>query len=414
MGRFLERASFALAFLSAVSILCSIALSQVLLALSLAALLVSGKRLQFPPLRLPLALFVGITVVAVLASGDARGGLPQLRKFFVFAMVLVIYSTFESVREVRWLVAAWACVALASAILGFIQYVQRRQEANTYEYLVDGRITGFESHWMTFGGQEMIVLLLIASYILFSGRRTSRLTGLVVLSVLLTAVTLNMTRCIFLLGVPCGLGYLIWRRRRILILAGIAVISAAAILAPRAIQERAISVFKPHAGVDSNQHRAVCRMVGWEMVKRHPWLGLGPEQIGRQFDGYVPATVPRPLPNGWYGHLHNIYLQYAAERGVFGLLALLWFIGKAALEFHQRLRQETNPEIRAVLHGAIAVILAVLAEGYFEYNLGDSEVLTLFLSVVACGYVAVRTTPASEGLSVSSEAEVCLAGEGAR
>jgi hypothetical protein len=35
------------------------------------------------------------------------------------------------------------------------------------------------------------------------------------------------------------------------------------------------------------------------------------------------------------------------------------------------------------------VILATLAEGFFEYNLGDSEVLTMFLVVVACAYQAV-------------------------
>jgi hypothetical protein len=44
-----------------------------------------------------------------------------------------------------------------------------------------------------------------------------------------------------------------------------------------------------------------------------------------------------------------------------------------------------------VLHGAIAVILAILAEGFLEYNLGDSEVLTLFLAVVGFGYVAKET-----------------------
>ncbi len=41
-----------------------------------------------------------------------------------------------------------------------------------------------------------------------------------------------------------------------------------------------------------------------------------------------------------------------------------------------------------MLHGAIAVILAILAEGFLEYNLGDSEVLTLFLAVVGFGYIA--------------------------
>jgi hypothetical protein len=34
------------------------------------------------------------------------------------------------------------------------------------------------------------------------------------------------------------------------------------------------------------------------------------------------------------------------------------------------------------------VILAILAAGLFEYNLGDSEVLTMFLIVVGFGYIA--------------------------
>ena len=59
-------------------------------------------------------------------------------------------------------------------------------------------------------------------------------------------------------------------------------------------------------------------------------------------------------------------------------------------------------DARFLLHGGIAVILATLAEGFFEYNLGDSEVLTMFLVVVACAYRAVpmnkaRLVPDSSG-----------------
>ncbi len=44
---------------------------------------------------------------------------------------------------------------------------------------------------------------------------------------------------------------------------------------------------------------------------------------------------------------------------------------------------------RFILNGAIAVILATMVAGFFEHNLGDSEVLTMFLVVAACGYVVV-------------------------
>jgi len=43
-----------------------------------------------------------------------------------------------------------------------------------------------------------------------------------------------------------------------------------------------------------------------------------------------------------------------------------------------------------VLHGTIAVIIGILVGGLFEFNLGDSEVLMMFLSVVALGYAALR------------------------
>jgi putative inorganic carbon (hco3(-)) transporter len=98
------------------------------------------------------------------------------------------------------------------------------------------------------------------------------------------------------------------------------------------------------------------------------------------------------LPVGYYGHLHNIYLQYAAERGVPVLLIFLWMIAKILWDFSRALRRNpASPEARFVLQGAIAIVIAILAEGFAEYNLGDSEVLTLFLAVVAFGYLAVET-----------------------
>ena len=39
---------------------------------------------------------------------------------------------------------------------------------------------------------------------------------------------------------------------------------------------------------------------------------------------------------------------------------------------------------------ATAVVLATMVAGLFELNLGDSEVLTMFLVVAGCGYVATE------------------------
>ena len=394
--RLLGRATYYLAFGSAVSILFSIAASQILLALALVALLFSREKLRIPPIRLPLAIFFLITLAALLASSDPARGMPQLRKFFVFAIVVVIFSTFRSVRQVQALIMSWAVVGAASALLGIAQFLRRHHEAlaqnaDNYGFYVYGRITGFESHWMTFGGEEMIVILMLVAILLFSDRPRWKLCLWPIAVLMWAAVGLSMTRSIFLLGLPLGIAYLAWQRRKVFVVVFLAGSATGIAFAPAAVRERAVSAFKPHSDIDSNAQRALCRTVGWQMVKAHPWLGLGPEQISIQFDRYVPASVGHPLPPGWYGHLHNVSLQYAAERGVFGLLSFLWLIGAMTFDFIRALRQPTlTSESRAVLNGAIAVIIAVLTEGFFEHNLGDSEILTVFLAVISCGYVVAR------------------------
>lgn len=397
MKLYLDRAAFYLTCGSLVSILFSIAVSQILLALALAALLLSSERMRFPPIKLPLALFIAGTVVSLLASGHMREGTPQIRKFLIFFILLLVYSTFRSVGEIRAIVLLWAGVATLSAVRSFFQFWQKYQESqelhkNFYDFYVGERITGFMSHWMTFGGEEMIVLLLLASYLFFSKERRWKAAGWLCAAALAVSMVLGFTRSIFLLGFPLGLLYLFWFWHRWLVAAAPVAAVVGFLVAPAALKERVTSIIQPHGQTDSNEHRMVTRRTGIEMIRAHPLLGLGPEQVKYQFDRWVPPDIPRPLPEGWYGHLHNIYLQYAAERGIPTMLFMMWIIAKILWDFFVAIRNVPAPsEARFVLLGAVAVILAILAEGLLEYNLGDSEVLTLFLAVVGFGYVAKET-----------------------
>ncbi len=385
-------AAFYLAWASAVSIVFSIAVSQSLLAMGMVALLVSGEKLRLPPVKLPLTLFFLATLAAVLASGDPLHGFPQIRKFYVFLIVILVFNTFQTVRQIRTLVLGWTAAATISGLVGLGQFVRLVHRADLaqlkdYGYFLYNRITGFSSHWMTFGGEEMIVLLALISLLLFSTERKGRLIGLLCVPILLVSLVLGLTRSVFLLGLPVGLAYLVWHWKRWLLLTVPVLALAAFLLAPMQVRERAASVFEPHPGMDSNTQRVVSIRTGLAMIKAHPWLGLGPEEIAPHFNDYVPADIPRPLPPGWYGHLHNIYLQYAAERGILAMLMMMWFIAKVLYDC-LRLSKQSAPGARFVFHGAVAITIAILAEGFFEYNLGDSEVLTMFLTMAACVYVA--------------------------
>jgi len=388
----MRRAALYATFGSTISILFSISLSQLLLGLAIVLLLASREGRRFPPIQLPLCLFFLLTVLAVAFSVDPLAGLVQIRKFFVFGIALMVASTYRTLSHVLWTVKGWGLIAAVSAVRGIWQFVQRYQEAHQtgsdyYEFYLDSRLTGLASHWMTFGGELMIVFLTLAALVLFSSNTKARILAALVLPVLGLALILGLTRGIFLAGVPAGLLYLLWNWKRwsigLLPVAGLALFW----VSPPHVKERVWSVIRPHGVDDSNQRRVTLTRTGLAMVWAHPWLGLGPEQVGPQFLQYVPADIPRPLPKGWYGHLHNVYLQYAAERGIPALMVMLWILVKIMVDLHRAASHLQQRSGAWVLYGAVAAEIGVLAEGFFEYNLGDSEVLTMFLVAVTCGYV---------------------------
>ena len=395
-GSFLSRAARWLTFGSAVSILLSIALSQILLALALAALLASGEKLRLPRIKLPLALFMLGTVVALAFSPDPAAGLPQIRKFYVFLELLVVFSTLRNLEVVRWLFLSWAGIGSLTAIRGFVQFAGKVQQAHQagrgfYDFYVGERITGFTSHWNTYSAEEMFALIMLGAFLFFApGLRRRRWIWWLCAGLIAAAVLLGETRAIWIGTAVAGL-YLVWFWRRWMTVLVPAVILVAFVVSPAAIRERFTSIFRPQQ-VDSNQFRMITWRTGLRMIEAHPWLGLGPEGPKYHFQEWVPADIPRPLSAGWYGHLHNIYLQYAAERGIPTMLIMMWMLLQILFDFWKGLRAlpPGRDDRRFLLHGGIAIVLATMAEGFFEYNLGDSEVLTMFLVVVACGYLALE------------------------
>jgi putative inorganic carbon (hco3(-)) transporter len=391
-----DRMLLAVAIAAAALIHVSIAASQMLLGLGILLLLVFRQRLEFPRIWIPLVLFILWTGLADVLSPDPWGGRAQIKKFFVFLFIPLIYGVFvRHFGKVFYLMIAWTATATASGLWGLIQFVTKYEHEKLapegfYVAYLRRRITGFDSHWMTFGALQLSVFSLLLAQWFFSNRKMPA-WAYSSLAALFAAILLGWTRSIWLAAIPSTL-YLVWfwRPKMMLLVPIIAVL--AFLIAPQTTRDRMMSLIQPRADVDSNRHRIVTFRTGIEMIKAHPWFGLGPEQIRRSFASYVPADILRPLPVGYYGHLHNIYIQYAAERGIPALLLILWLIGMTIWDaFRAILRAAREPSQQIfVLHGSIAVIIGILVGGLFEYNLGDSEVLMMFLSVVGLAYAAVR------------------------
>jgi O-antigen ligase len=153
--------------------------------------------------------------------------------------------------------------------------------------------------------------------------------------------------------------------------------------APSLIRRRVSLAFHP-----SEDPALAIRLEMWgaglRMVREHPWVGVGPENIPLVYARYLPpGTTPMV---GYHDHLHDNFLQLAAERGLPCLIAWLWFmlaLGWNILRIRRRLSSR-----RWVADAAFAAWLAFVAEGFFEFNFGTSPVLMVFLFVISTPFIA--------------------------
>ena len=365
---------------------CSIAASQILLGVAIVLFVSLRERVVWPAGMKWAAAFLALTLLAALVSGEARTALPQVKKLYLWTL-LPMGATLLARGFPRSAVVWPVCfIAMSSALWSFVEYYMKWQAAQAahqdfYLAYVASRITGFMSHWMTFGAHMMIAFSLAGAILLFTRQSSLRRLGLVaLLAIFGVAIVLGQTRSIWL-GVACSAAVLLvcWRPWSLLALPLLVLVTY--IVSPAPVRSRMESIVRPHGEVDSNAHRAITRAVGLRMIAAHPWLGLGPEGPGKHFDEYLaqPRSV-KPLPDGYYGHLHNLYLQYAAERGLPALICFLVFVGLNLRSWLQR------PS--AIRYFALASMAGLAASGLFEHNLGDSEVLTLFLALF--GLAAVQ------------------------
>ena len=192
----------------------------------------------------------------------------------------------------RRLTLTWTVLGCASALFGFWQFWTLR---GNYESYVVARPSGFMSHWMTFGGEGMIVLAMLAALLLLAPGAGSRekLAGFAMAALIGFALVLNGSRNTWF-GAAVALAYLLWQWRRWAVLLLPVAAAAALLLAPAVVRQRASSIARPHDRLDSNEHRRATFLTGIEMIKAHPLFGVGPERVGRVFDAYVPRGVTPP------------------------------------------------------------------------------------------------------------------------
>jgi O-antigen ligase len=179
------------------------------------------------------------------------------------------------------------------------------------------------------------------------------------------------------------------RRRRWLLVVGFLVAGVVVLAGPQHLRER-VATFTDPDDVTVKERLYMWRS-GIAMWREHPWLGVGPGGVKRDYRHYAQAEALMQRT----GHVHNSALQILVETGVAGLLAWLWIWAAfftEAVRLLRRLPAAASRE-RALVAGSIAAITGFLVAGMSEHNFGDSEVVMLAWVIVALPYVVARGGP---------------------
>ena len=363
----------------------SIAVAQLLLTVAVvcwvATLIVRRERLDAPAFFWPLLAYAGVTLVSAALSPDPYGSLGPVKQLVLFLIVPIVYRFIGGTRGHTLLTVVLTCAAV-SALFGIVQYGILR-----YDNLGQ-RPQGSLGHWMTYSGLLMIVISVAISRVLFG--KSDRTWAALVLPALAVAIAVTFTRSAAVGA--CAAVALLFALKDFRLFAILPILAAVFIaIAPGKIAARYASMFNMND--PTVRDRVTMLHIGERMIEAHPLAGVGPNMVQQKYFDYH-GSDPLAGPDGVVHrnpHLHNDFLQIAAERGLPALAIWLWFVVALVVDLWKRFSAGRQ---RALAAAALATVTALLVAGFFEYNFGDSEVLMTFLIIVTLPAAAGRPSAA--------------------
>jgi putative inorganic carbon (HCO3(-)) transporter len=374
MRRQVESAIFWLTAASAAASIVSIAAMWILFSAAILLWIYDRSPVKWPPYTLPLAVFMGASVISLMASADPSVGWHPIQKFLIFPMVLLaatFVNTEERTHNALRLLLATGTVA---ALLAIGQFIAKQIHYQTTLLQADDptlldRVTGTLSHWMTFSGVELLVWCAAVPALMVLSRK-----WVAAVFVVGTAIVLSNTRSVWV-AAAAGFAFVaVALPRRLLATVLIPMIVVVLAASPFIVHRISMSFDK---SLSTNFSRGTYRAVGLKMIKDHPLFGVGPERVDDEFRKYYNGPEL-----GFYGHLHNNFIQIAAERGLICLGAFLWFFAELYRSLLRQLRN-SDEESRWVSLSGLAALTGFMVAGLNEFNFGDSEVLVLLLFLVS-------------------------------
>jgi O-antigen ligase len=370
-------------------------------------------KIAYPPLVLPLLIFLGAILLSLTGALSLRYSFKEILKWLeVLGIYLFVANAIER-EQAKAVVLLILLAGIGQALLGFYQFFGR---VGPQAFVILG---GFVRAYGTFeqpnpyGGYLGLVLPLACGILLGIGKPgywrywildIDRLVAIIGLAVMGAALIMSWSRGAWLgfaaAFVLMNLAY----SRRVAVLFALLCLLVSSVLVlgsiqalPQTIVQRFTDFLPFLHGLDvgavkvSPANYAVLeRMAHWQaawgMFNDRPWLGVG---IGN----YEPV-YPAYALQGWplaLGHAHNYYLNIAAEAGLIGLAAYLVLWGAAFWQAFRVIRA-TQGYWRGVAVGILGVLTHLAVHNFFD-NLYVHNMYLHVAMLLGLLFVIVKSDP---------------------
>ena len=369
--------------------------------------LTKGEGFKTSSLRIPLFIFLGITLLSVIFSIDFVRSIKGLKRELWVLMFFLVISSVKDIKQlkemIKWFITGTFIVALF-AIFQYILGINRvadkidvpfkilsclPKKILSFLSLYDQRVTGSRNHPISFAEGLSMAGILISSLFLFAKVHKKKKIYLGLgLSVLALSLIFTYSRGAWL-GAIAGLVFIeiigirdffpsSSRIKKILLPATLIVLIFIVLISGGIAFFRGEAKYSAFSRAKNfcDSERIYMWKSGWEMFKDYPVIGLGLKNVSLVYPAYKnPAAIVERQ-----GHLHNNFIQIAAERGMLGLAAFIILLGaclKKGFGVYLRISKIKRYE-KAVVLGCLGAVIAFIVSGLTEYNYGDSEILGLF------------------------------------
>lgn len=337
---------------------------------------------------------VSFIIICLITSAFTTQRLGISAEAFLFKTMeyllifLIMADIINTPRRVFNVICAFLSAAFFVGLDGIYQRFAGRDLFRGFPMFETVKITATFKAPNDFGTYLGTILPLPIALIFFNVMNWKRKVGLLILSFILAAcLLLTFARGAWLGFLTGFLLLFIFAGGRRLVAALVVIallVSLTVAFAPPMVKEQLGSLVKLGSDL-SSVDRLLIWKTGWKMFLDRPIFGHGLNTFMSVFEKYKPVEYKEIV------YAHNCFLQMAAETGLVGLLIFLWFCVSVIFRGLSKFLLASNRLMKAASLGAVACVVATLANSFVETNLYSLPLAVLFWSL--CGLAAARIQP---------------------